>query len=73
MVQKLLSEGSDPNESGYLGLTPMHMAGVKGDREVMKVLIKYGGELSLSDPGLNVVEFAMSANLSFWNNLTYLP
>ncbi|PHZ12613.1 ankyrin, partial [Rhizopus microsporus ATCC 52813] len=46
MVQTLLDLGADPNEKDYAGWTPLHEAALRGQIDVIKLLIKHGADVN---------------------------
>ncbi|MCB9770688.1 MAG: ankyrin repeat domain-containing protein [Candidatus Omnitrophica bacterium] len=49
-VERLLNEGSDPNESDDNGYAPLHFAAWKGDEEIASALIAAGATLEAHHP-----------------------
>ncbi len=58
-VEKLLKQGVDPNTFDYNGISPLHEASADGYLDIIKLLIKYGGDIyKESGTGYNAIEIA---------------
>ena len=44
MLTKLISLGADVNQRNSVGLTPLHIATMKGSKEYVRYLLRYGAD-----------------------------
>lgn len=48
-IKKLLEKGADPNYMGELGKTPLHMAVIDQNKELIELLLEHGADISIRD------------------------
>lgn len=51
VAKLLLEHGADPNRAGASGITPLHIASMRGSSELAELLLAYGAVTALPDPG----------------------
>ena len=69
-VTKLLDNfNNDIHESGLFGLSPLHIAAIRGHAHIVHALLQHGAEPKWNDPGLNVEEFVETVRPNFWREL----
>ena len=62
IVQKLLEIGANPNLADHFGLASLHRAGFANNVEVMKLLVKYNGDINAkSKAGFTPMDCTVSA------------
>ena len=48
-VRRLLERGADPNAAGAAGVTPLHAAAMRGDGELLEILLTHGADRTRRD------------------------
>ncbi len=48
-VRRLLERGADPNAAGAAGVTPLHAAAMRGDGELLEILLAHGADRTRRD------------------------
>lgn len=78
ILQMLLNAGADVNQVGFHGWTPLHLAAVRNDADVIDLLLEAGADIELkSEAGLTALQEAKAvgsqAAVDTLNNWTRRP